>query len=208
MMADATDIAVLCQSATHFVSLAKRSVITKMKRLPDLDGDTGPKMSTDRSVKGSLTGNNVKGGVCRRNVRRFCAHVVHLVMVAKMSDIIDGRVILTAHRIIQTVYARVGGHSGMVLEKEDSFTQRLWHNQLVAVRRPPIQRMTFVCEKRLGRPVGHAFGHVNAKGILLLVFDNVVERDGFRRVGIRAPPRLQAIGRLGQCKARCIGTYV
>jgi len=81
MMADATDMAVICRKATHLVSVAKRSVITKMKRLPFSKAEMGPKMSTDSSVRGSVAGNSVKGVVCRRKARRFWAQVVHLVMV-------------------------------------------------------------------------------------------------------------------------------
>jgi len=81
MMADAMDMAVIRRKATHLVSLAKRSVITKMKRLPFLEAGMSPKMSTDSSVRGSVARNRVKGVLCRRKARRFCAHVVHLVMV-------------------------------------------------------------------------------------------------------------------------------
>jgi len=77
MMADATDMAVIRRKATHLVSLAKRSVITKMKRLPFLEAEMGPKMSTDSSVRGSVAGNSVRGEVCRRKARRFWAQVVH-----------------------------------------------------------------------------------------------------------------------------------
>jgi len=73
------------------VSLAKRSVITKMKRPPFLEAGMRPKMSTDSSVRGSVAGNSVKGVVCRRKARPFWAHVVHLVMVAWMSDTIEGQ---------------------------------------------------------------------------------------------------------------------
>jgi len=71
MMADATDMAVIRRKATHLVSLAKRSVITKMKRLPLSEAGMGPKMSTDRSVRGSVASNGVRGVVCRRKARRF-----------------------------------------------------------------------------------------------------------------------------------------
>jgi len=71
MMADATDMAVMRRKATHLVSLAKREVITKMKRLPFLEAGMGPKMSTERSVRGSVAWNRVKGVVCRRKARRF-----------------------------------------------------------------------------------------------------------------------------------------
>jgi len=59
MMADATDMAVIRRKATHLVSLAKRSVITKMKRLLFLEAGMGPKMSTDSSVRGSVACNRV-----------------------------------------------------------------------------------------------------------------------------------------------------
>ena len=91
MMADATEVPVIRRKATRLVSLAKRSVITKMKRLPFLEAGMGPKMSTDSSVKGSVAGNSVKGAVCRRKARRFSAQVVHLVMVVWMSVTIAGQ---------------------------------------------------------------------------------------------------------------------
>jgi len=85
MMADATDMAVIRRKATHLVSLAKRSVVTNMKRLPFLKAVMGPNMSTDSSVRVSVAGNSVKGVVCRRKARRVLAQVVHLVMVVWMS---------------------------------------------------------------------------------------------------------------------------
>jgi len=91
LMADAMDMAVIRPQATHFVSLAKRSVITRRKRFPLLEAGMGPKMSTETSVSGSVAGIRVKGGVCRRKARRFCAHVVHLVMVFWMSVTIHGQ---------------------------------------------------------------------------------------------------------------------
>jgi len=91
MMADATDMAVIRRKATNLVSLAKRTVITKMKRLPFLEAGMGPKMSTDSSVRDSVAGNSVKGVVCRRKARRFWAQVVHLVMVVWMSVTIEGQ---------------------------------------------------------------------------------------------------------------------
>jgi len=81
MMADATDMAVIRRKATHLKSLAKRSVIAKMKRLPFLEAGMGPKMSTDSSVRGSVAWNRVEGVVWRLRERRFCGHVVHVVMV-------------------------------------------------------------------------------------------------------------------------------
>ena len=81
MMADATNMAVIRRKATHLVSLAKWSVITKMKRLPFLEAGMGTKMSTDSSVGGSVAWNRVKGVVCHWKARRFCAHVVQLVIV-------------------------------------------------------------------------------------------------------------------------------
>ena len=71
MTADATDMAVIRRKATHLMSLAKRSVIAKMKRLPFLEARMGPKMSTDSSVRGSVAGNSVGGVVCGRKTRRF-----------------------------------------------------------------------------------------------------------------------------------------
>jgi len=92
MMADATDMAVIRRKATtHLVSLAKRLVITKMKRLPFLEAGMGPKMSTESSVRGSVAGNSVKGVVCRRKARQFWAQVVHFVMVVWMSVTIEGQ---------------------------------------------------------------------------------------------------------------------
>jgi len=71
MMADATDMAVILRKATHLVSLAKRSVITNIKRLPFWDAEMGPKMSTNSSVRSSVSGNSVNGVVCRRKARLF-----------------------------------------------------------------------------------------------------------------------------------------
>jgi len=75
----------------HLVGFARRSEMTKIKRLPALLAGIGLKMSTDRSVKGTVAGKNVNGNVCHRNDRRFCAHVVHLVMVLWISVAIDGQ---------------------------------------------------------------------------------------------------------------------
>jgi len=80
-MAYVTEIAVIRRKATHLVSLEKRSVITKMKRLPALVAGIGPEISTDRSVNGSVAGNSVSGDVCRRSDSLFWAQVVHLVIV-------------------------------------------------------------------------------------------------------------------------------
>jgi len=63
-MAHATEIAVISRKATRLVSLEKRSVMTKMKRLPALVAGIGPKISADRSVNGSVAGNSVSGDVC------------------------------------------------------------------------------------------------------------------------------------------------
>jgi len=91
MLADATDMAVIRRKATHSVSLEKRSVITRRKRLPLLEAGTGPKMSTETSVSCSVAGIRVNGVVFRRKARQFCAHVVHLVMVFWLSATIDGQ---------------------------------------------------------------------------------------------------------------------
>ena len=91
MMADATDIAVIRRKATHSVSLAEPSVITKMKRLPFLIAGMGPQMSTDSSMRGSVAGTIFRGVVCRRKARRFQAQVVHLVMVAWMYVTMEGQ---------------------------------------------------------------------------------------------------------------------
>jgi len=70
MMAHATDMADFHRKATHVVSLAKRSVINKMKRLAFLEAGMGPKMSMDSSVRGSVAENSVRGVVFRRKARR------------------------------------------------------------------------------------------------------------------------------------------
>jgi len=80
-MDDATEIAVIRLKATHSVSLEKRSVMTRMKRLPALVAGIGTKISTDRSLNGSVAGNSVSGDVSRRSDSRFWAQVVHLVIV-------------------------------------------------------------------------------------------------------------------------------
>jgi len=56
---------------THLVSLEKRSVMTRMKRLPAMVAGIGPKISTDRSVNGFVAGNSVRGDVCRRSDSRI-----------------------------------------------------------------------------------------------------------------------------------------
>jgi len=80
-MADATEIAVTRRKATHLVSLEKRSVVTRMNRMPALVAGIGPKLSTDRSVNGSVAGNSVNGDVCRRSDSLLWAQVVHFVIV-------------------------------------------------------------------------------------------------------------------------------
>jgi len=90
-MADATEIAVMLRKATHLVSLDKRAVMTRMKRLPGLRGGIGPKISTDRSVNGSVAGNSVNGDVFRRKDSRIWAQVVHFVLVLKISVTMYGQ---------------------------------------------------------------------------------------------------------------------
>jgi len=90
-MADATKIAVMRRKATHLVSLEKRSVINKMKRLPALVAGIGPKISADRSVNGSVAGKSASGDVCRRSDSRFWAQVVHLIIVLSISVTMDGQ---------------------------------------------------------------------------------------------------------------------
>jgi len=53
----------------------------------------------------------------------------------------------------------------------------------------------------LRRFASHAFGQLDAKIVDLLGLHNIVLLDGGRHVGTRVPPRQQAVGRLGQCKA-------
>lgn len=84
-------MAVMVLSAMHLVCFAKRSVMTKMNRLPLLLAGRGPRMSIDNSVSGSDAENKVSGVVCLRNARRFWAQVVQLVMVLWISDIMDGQ---------------------------------------------------------------------------------------------------------------------
>jgi len=90
MMTDATDMSVIRRKTTHLVSLVKRSLITKMERLPVWYAGVGPKMSTDSSLRGSVAWNSVMGVMFRRKGRRFRAQVVHLVMVVWMSVTIEG----------------------------------------------------------------------------------------------------------------------
>ena len=47
----------------------------------------------------------------------------------------------------------------------------------------------------------HPFGQLDAKRVGLFGFHDVVVFDRDRHVGTRVPPRQQAVGRLGQCKA-------
>jgi len=79
------------RKATHLVSLEKRSVITEMKRFPALVARIGPKISTDRSVSGSVAGSSVSGDVCCRSDSRFWVQVVHLVIVLYISVAKDGQ---------------------------------------------------------------------------------------------------------------------
>jgi len=121
MMADATDMVVIRRKATYLVGLAKRSVITKMKRLPFLEAGMGPKMSTDSSVRGPVAGSSVKGVVCRRKARRFwaqgCAHGDGGVDVRYHRR----PVICLSHDLIHPVHTRMGCHCGVVLERQDAF---------------------------------------------------------------------------------------
>jgi len=71
MIADATDMAVILCKAAHLVSLAKRSVRTKMQRVPFLEAGTGPTILTESSVRGSVAGISVMGVLFRRQARRF-----------------------------------------------------------------------------------------------------------------------------------------
>lgn len=50
----------------------------------------GPKMSMDSSSSSSVAGNKVRGVMCRRKARQFCAHVVHLAMVIRIFVTIEG----------------------------------------------------------------------------------------------------------------------
>jgi len=51
----------------------------------------GPKMSMDSSSSGSVAGNKVRGVMCRRKARQFCAHAVHLAMVIRIFVTIEGQ---------------------------------------------------------------------------------------------------------------------
>ena len=91
IMADATEIAIMRRRVTHLVNFEKRSVMTRMKRLPALVAGIGPKISTDRSVNGSVAGKRVNGDVCRRSDSRVWAQVVHFVIVLYISVTMDGQ---------------------------------------------------------------------------------------------------------------------
>jgi len=78
--------------ATHLVSLEKPSVMTKMKWLPAVVAEIGPKISTDSSANGSVAENSVSGDVCRRCDRRFWAQVVRLLMGLQISVTMDGQI--------------------------------------------------------------------------------------------------------------------
>ena len=80
-MADATKIAVMHRKETHSVSLEKRPVLTKLKRLPAMVAGIGPQLFLDRSANGSVAGNSVYGDVWRRSDTRFWAQVVHFEIV-------------------------------------------------------------------------------------------------------------------------------
>jgi len=72
---------------------------------------------------------------------------------------------------------------------------------LVAVRCAPVEAVDFILKEGFCRFVCHPFGQLDAKRVGLLGFHDIVVFDGGRHVGTRVPPRQQAVGRLGQCKA-------
>jgi len=80
-MTDAKEIAVRRRKSTHLVSVEMRSEMIKMKPLQALVAGIGQKISTDRSVSGSVAGNSVSWDVCRRSDSRLWAQVVHFVIV-------------------------------------------------------------------------------------------------------------------------------
>ena len=81
MTADATDMAVIRRKATHLVSLTKRLVITRLKRLPLFEACMGRELSTESSVSGTVAGTRVRRVLYRRKERRSRVHVIHLVIV-------------------------------------------------------------------------------------------------------------------------------
>jgi len=81
-MTDTKEIAVMRRKATHMVSLEKRSVPTKMKRLPALIAGIGPKISTVRVFSGDVS---------RPSDIQFLARVVHVLIVFWISVTTDGQ---------------------------------------------------------------------------------------------------------------------
>jgi len=61
--------------------------------------------------------------------------------------------------------------------------------------------VAFALKEGFCRFVCHPIGQLDAKRVGLLGFHDIVVFDRGRHVGTRVPPRQQAVGRLGQCKA-------
>jgi len=88
-----------------------------------------------------------------------------------------------------------------MLQRTDTLTYAFRDNQLVAVRRPPAEAMNSILKEGLRRLASHALDQLDAELVGLWGLHNIVVFDGGRHVGTRVPPRKQAVGRLGQCKA-------
>jgi len=76
---------------TTLVSFVKRSVITRINRLPRVVFVSGPSMSIHRSRSGSVAGNKRNGFVRLRSFTRFFAHPTQFRTVAWMSAAIAGQ---------------------------------------------------------------------------------------------------------------------
>jgi len=68
--------------------------------------------------------------------------------------------------------------------------------------------VAFVLKEGFRRFASYPFGQIDSKSVNLLGFHNIVAFDGGWHVGTCVPPRQNAVGRLGQCKAWDIVVYI
>jgi len=98
----------------------------------------------------------------------------------------------------------MGRECGAEFEREDASSQARRDNQLVSVSCTPEQAMTFVLKECFRRSASHSLRYLDAVVVCLLGLDDIVILTGCGHLGTCVPPRQQAVGRLGQCKARNI----
>ena len=121
-MADTTEMAEIRSKATHLVSLAKRSVITKMKRLPFLGGQDGSK-DVDGQLRERLSSREQRQGIC---VSPQCQAVLGTSCAPGDGGVgvryHQRPVICLSHGVVYSVHTRMGCHCGVVLERQDAFS--------------------------------------------------------------------------------------